>query len=832
MWQIISFKDQKIKKQSLELSPCQGSQEVMFCNATHNWCASTDPRRNTMSRHLNRLPPKSFKVAPGDVIGGLIYVMDKPLGIEEGMVGISIDSEPYRNFVKEQLGLCEQIRLQPKKINELDPKTHPHIKALSKRYNQLYHQTQGFKDLTEKETIDLVLQDKIHKKRRYGASFQEFKDVFFSFSKYHEMKGLQRYYENKGMGGLLFSTYQHKCDIKKTDHFAKQIAKLIKDGNKAYMIKQDGKMSLGGTGPGWKKMLKTNTGKSLQKLVNPFVIICTGGLSALAFGIGMLAWRGFYLFKNKPDSANSDAIIEALSTNMATKRGMNAQEIETIKGTYPNGTPKIATAVTWAPGCRDLSGKLAGSQDWSSVIVTWDKNEEPIKVDKNGNIIRTKEKDESGKIVSYEKILKNGTIKPATLQEYHEGTMVSDDKIAGLGESLISFISMGDRDGIGKMGQNKAILPMDPPQGNKIYQFYGIDFGKSYKADNPIIHSLRDDFSFDNPASRNSRFVNYSILYDNPLREKMKGIYLLAALRGQLSLEKREAIAKEYESGNDRTFADKLRGYPDSVGGVNSDIKLIDKEIEKYQQDADKLENTLTQKAQYLEYVNRLKEVKKIATETDRIVLDKFSTRVELNPYQIDILDNIEKLTSAKVHTTTPDGKVQLNHIRVERSDRTPWQLQDNKNGTFTLVCEDKQNIQQIKRRLSRFPDPKEVKDLLQTSEVDKGTLVIKNLTQDDLQLLSQQFTEQQVAKTRNLPYRSQETRANFHECLKSAKHHKPDVIVVPQRFSLAAKKDKADNVEHVGLMYKNAASRDRSLSVPVSEAEKNKVSRGNKPSL
>ncbi len=774
-----------------------------------------------MLGHLKKLPPKSFSVAPGDVIGGLIYVMDKPLGIEEGMVGISVDSEPYRAFVNQTYDILEKLRKKEIKFEHVDKKTYPNIEALLARYTQLHHTENGFANKSEKEIIDVLLMDKVHEKKRHGASWKEFKNVFFSMSKYHDMKGWQSYYVNKGMGGLLFEAYKSKCDIKKKDHFATHIGKLIKDGNKAYMIKQDGEMALGGTGPGWRKMLKTNTGKSLQKLVNPFVILLTGGLSALAFGIGMLSWRAFYLSKNKPAVSNSDAIIEALSTKMADKRGIVSQEIDTIEGTYENGTPKIATVVTWAPGCRDLSGKLAGSADWSSVIVTWDKNDQPIKVDRVGNILRTKDKNEKGEITSFEKIDKNGKASIVSKAEYDAGKMVSEDRIAGLGESLISFISMGDRDGIGKAGQNKAIRPLDKIQGNKSFQFFGIDFGKSYKQPNPIVQSLRDDFSFDNPASRQSRFVNYSMLYDNPLRDKMKGVYLLAALRDKLPPEHKENIAKEYEKDGDKEFADKLRGYPDSKGGVNCDLKLITDEMKKYD-DLSKDESlTQPQREQYAHYAQRLKTMKDIASETDNTILDKFAARLSLTPSQIDLLDNIEKLTSRQAYNTSPDSKVQLNHLRVERQDRCAWQLNDNKNGTFTLFCEENQKQNDIKQRLLSLQDPA-IDAILNKATIEKGKLMIKDLSSAEISLLSKHISEEKVAQTRQLlPYRTQEMKDNLHQRIRKADKaqakpklavqlgpHKMDNPIpnvnVAKRFSEPVQVDKSrKEVEHVGAAYR-----------------------------
>ncbi|MBI2791952.1 MAG: hypothetical protein HYX61_08340 [Gammaproteobacteria bacterium] len=755
-------------------------------------------------RYLQKLPPKSFSVAPGDVIGGLIYVMDKPLGIEEGMVGISVDSEPYRLFITGYLKILEELR-NGANIADYDNNKYPHLEALSKRYKQFHEEHKSFNEKSEKEKIDLLLEDKIHVKKRHSASWKEFKQVFTSFSKYHDMKGLQSYYVNKGMGGLLFNAYKDKCGIKKKEHFATKIGKLItKDGevvDKAYMVKQDGQMALGGTGPGWNKMLKTNTGKSLQKLINPWVILCTGGLSALAFGLGMLGWRAFYLSKNKPAVSNSDAIIEALSTKMASKRGIASQEIDTIEGTYENGIPKVATVVTWASGCRDLSGKLTGSNDWSSVIVQWDKNDRPVKVDNKGNIIRTNAKDEKGNITSYEKVLKDGTIVKATAQEYHNAKAVSDDRIAGLGESLISFISMGDRDGIGKAGQNKAIMPLVPSDGNKSYQFFGIDFGKSYKQANPIIHTLKDDFSFDNPTSRQSRFVNYSIMYDNPLREKMKGVYLLAALRDQLTPEMKEKIAKEYESGNDKAFAEKLRGYPASVGGINSDIKVIQDEIIKYEQLANEVNKTDAQKEQYRSYANRLKEMKKIAIDTDKVVLDTFSKRVNLTPKQIDLLDNIEKLSAKSAHTTSHDGTVLLNHLRVERTDRCAWQLKVNENGTYELQCEETQKLNDIKKRLQALDNPL-VQEIFNKMKTEGGKWVIKDLTTDEINILQQNITEKNVAKARDLPYRSEEMRNQFHERLKLAQDNKE-----PMKVEKVVEQPVLEQrVKHMGAQFRHSA--------------------------
>lgn len=723
-----------------------------------------------IGRHLTKLPVKSYKVAPGDVIGGLVYVMDKPLGIEEGMVGISVDSPGYRDFIKEQLVLLERVRQDPEQKNLTSPE-------LQTRYNKIIrNRRNGFLEAPLEKQVDMLIKDKKHVQRRHGASWKEFKNVFFSFGKYHEMKGWQTYYVNKGMGGMLFDAYQKKCGIQKKEHFASHINKLNNNNNPAYMIKQDGKMVMGGTGPGWQKILKTTTGKKLQKLVNPFVIILTGGLSALVFGVALGLWRRHYLKNNTPISVNADAIVETLSTKLAQIRGFKSQQIDTVEGTYANGAPKIVTAVTWMPGCRDLSDKLAGGKEsYNSVIVSWDKNEVPYKkatIDGIDYVIRSSGKDKKGKIIGYEKVAPNGVVTPATLGQYQAGFAVSNDSIGGLGESLLSFISMADRDGIGKMGQNKAILPLNPPQGNITHQFFGIDFGKSFKGPNPIVGSLRDDFSFDNPEGIRERFVNYSALYDNPLREKMKGVYLLAVLRDKLSPEEKEKIAAEYEESNDKAFADKLRAYPLSVGGVNSDVALIDDEKSKYIALANAPQNK-DKKDEYLQYAERLDDIAKISQDTDKAVLKTFEKRMHLTPTQIDLLDNIEKLTAVNAHTLSVDGKVQLNHIRITREDRVEWQLQKNPNGSFDLVCEVKQQLGAIKERLLKLQDPS-LTPLLKKAETVDGKLTVKDLSEEQLKSLCEGLSEEKVANTRKLQYRSIEKRNAFHERLQQGLHPKP----------------------------------------------------------
>ena len=759
--------------------------------------------------HLRKLPIKSFDVAPGDVVGGMVFVMDKPLGIEEGMVGISVDSVPYRAFIAEQLMSL---------IKDTNENT-----ELQARFNQKISEDQNFKSLIDSvkqhkdnllaadtkqvdKLITAMMSDQKHVTKRHPPSWDEAKKVFTTFGELGTIKGLTTYKENKGLGGLLFEGYKTDCGVKPGSKFYVEIGKLMAKGDKAYMVKQDGELILGGTGPSLTKILKTTMGKTyLQPLMNPLVILATGGLSAVAFGIGAAAWKGYYLRNNNPVKANSDAIVETISTKMGKAKGFAAQEIDTIEGTYDkkDNKPKIATIVTWTPGCVDLGGRVTGDEsNLGSVAVSYNDDGIRIKTDGKGNIFQgfeaksetgAKLTDKNGQpVIEYFKIdQKNNNKKTAcSEQDYHNAPYtVSDDKIYGMGESLASFIGSGDTDGIGSKGQNKAIVPLDKDKNygsNYTHQFYGIDFGKAYNQDpSPIVGSLRDDFSFEKPSDATLKFSNYSMLYDNPLSDKMKGIYLLAALRGELTEPRKSQIANEY-SATDPVFTAKLKAYPNPTPGINGDLTLIQAEIKNYERLANEAGKNKQKKAEYTSYADRLKTVERVAQQTDTQILKTFEERIKLNPSQIDVLDNIEKLTAKKASILSADGKVILNHIEVKRENRVAWQIAPGSDDKFRLYCEaDKSEHAEILGKLSKYAENNPtIKDLIEKIKFNNGTNKIEaTLTSQELTTLTQSLTEASVVKARKDDkqftgaelYRSQDQKDAFHAALKQASAQKPE---------------------------------------------------------
>lgn len=759
--------------------------------------------------HLRKLPIKSFDVAPGDVIGGMVFVMDKPLGIEEGMVGISVSSPAYRTYIFDQI---ESLVAGNNQNKALQKRFNDKIKSDSQFSEKIRNFQSQENDLGKLKLLDIIIDDmmndKIHVTKRHPPSWDEAKKVFTTFGELGTIKGLTTYKVNEGLGGLLFEGYKKECGVEPGSKFYVEIGKLMAKGDKAYMVKQDGELILGGTGPSLTKILKTTMGKTyLQPMLHPGVILATGGLSVVAFGIGAAAWKGYYLRNNNPVKANSDAIVETISTKMAKAKGFAAQEIDTIEGTYDkkDNKPKIATIVTWSPGCVDLGGRVTGDEsNLGSVAVSYNNDGIRIKTDGKGNIYQgfekklengAKELDAKGQpVIEYYKIDQNNNNQKTACskQDYDNAAYtVSDDKIYGMGESLASFLGSGDTDGIGSKGQNKAIVPLDKKQNygsNFTHQFYGIDFGKAYgQKVNPIVEKLRDDFSFEKPADKTLKFSNYSMLYDNPLSDKMKGVYLLAALRGQLIDPRKSEIAAEYQK-SDPVFAAKLKTYPEPKPGKDSDLALIQKEIERYEKLAVDAGKNKKKRSEYTSYADRLKEVKQTAQETDTQILKIFESRIKLNPSQIDVLDNIEKLTAKKASILSADGKVILNHVQVKRDDRVAWQITPpapDGDGKFRLYCEaDKADHPEILSKLNKYADNSELKDIIQKIKLNEATGKIEaTLTSDELKTLSEKLTEKSVVKARKEDkqfvgadlYRTQKQKNAFHTALKQAAESKPE---------------------------------------------------------
>src|SRR5262245_4461922 len=70
--------------------------------------------------NLGPLPPKKYEpyIKPGDTLGNLLYICDKPLGIEDGEICIPIDSKGYREFITKQLNDEKKEKYNLQGIND------------------------------------------------------------------------------------------------------------------------------------------------------------------------------------------------------------------------------------------------------------------------------------------------------------------------------------------------------------------------------------------------------------------------------------------------------------------------------------------------------------------------------------------------------------------------------------------------------------------------------------------------------------------------------------------------------------------------------------------
>lgn len=829
--------------------------------------------------HLKQLPEKSFDVAVGDVIGGMVFAMDKPSGIEEGMAGISVASEPYRKYIEEQiLNLLNNTNDNTILKKRFDEKLLEETKLKSlgnKKFSKLVTEYKESNDKNRvknlNKLIDAVMQDSVHKKIVKAATPSDTEVV---------NTGMQNLYlQNVGMGGLLFKEYKKEvCKIDdEKDPFYVHNEKLMAKDDEVWMIKQDGQMILGGTGPSLKRILNTTMGKKLSTLIEPKWLIPTLGLSGVVFGAVALGWKGYYLVTNNPLKANSDAIRETIATKMTGTilGGDTTQTMDTLEGTYKKGKPKIVMGVKWTKGL-DSFDIVGGKSNSEGVAVSVNAGQ-PIKTSLNGRyiyqneVVGTKEVEKkvyfidpitnkrhsekkmvTEKIFGFVKIDTQDNNKKTAIdrKEYDAGFSVSDDKVYGMGKSLIMMIRLGDTDTIGSKGQNKGKVPFDgikDKDGKPLYthQFYGIDFGKAYQAKNPIVDKLNDDFSFVKPDKKQT-YKNYSMLYDNPLTDKMQGVYLLAAIRGQLtdkSVPSKEEIAADYEKLGDSVFAAKLRNCPiPDPGEKNADIKTLDKEIKKYFELAVDAKNSKDKSIQkksshYTSYAKDLIEVKMIAEATDLSILNTFEKRLQLTPTQINLLDNIEKLTAKKATTLSPDGDVLLNHIKVDREDRIPWQITPIKDGdtfTYRLYCDtDSKDLNAVIKKLKKHgSENPQINTLIQSliNNPKINNILEITLTQADLKTFTDNFSEENVAQSREdlkgQPYRSKEVRHNFYAALDAVKlSSNADANVTPKtqnEFAALFSTNSVDREQPTLLNEKNSENLVDLLTVENEQREPN----------
>lgn len=187
---------------------------------------------------------------------------------------------------------------------------------------------------------------------------------------------------------------------------------------------------------------------------------------------------GYQYLKTKSTAkVNKEAVIEALSNDVARVHGMKVQDQRLLYGTYEDGRLKLMLKGAWLTNIQEL-GPLQGGKTGS-----------------NGNYMVQKAPPNALNIKYF-----------------------SNANLGNLGFCYPLFLVQNDYDAIGSQGQNKL------HDGKKLI---GIDFGHAYAAKNQLISKLDQRFRF-----QDEKYKNFSVFFDSPRLHMVKGLLVMAKLAG------------------------------------------------------------------------------------------------------------------------------------------------------------------------------------------------------------------------------------------------------------------------------------------------------------
>ncbi len=320
-----------------------------------------------------------------------------------------------------------------------------------------------------------------------------------------------------------------------------------------------------------------------------------------------LMCKGYSTFRQKDlNIENINAVFEVMATDIARAYGMKVQEQYLRFGTYSAGHLKILTQANWIHGFETLPKPKGGGAQ-------------------QGNLL-TKEVD--------------GKLKSMRLP-------------GGMAAQYAMILLQGDCDAFGSTCSNKGLVDGG---------FVGIDFGHAFRGgENPIIDSVRTDFSFKYPDT--SSFKHYSVFSDVKRSELMKGIHLL----NRLAYGKNIAAEVWNSFSNDQLFVDQFNAI---ITGQH--LLTVSRYKEKFEQLQSQAPDD--QKNDYKEIMEKIQETKAYIESSQNKLLDTFADYMNLTSNEIDLLENIEKLTSI-VKLKSPDGKVMRNHLFIIPESRVEWEM-------------------------------------------------------------------------------------------------------------------------------------------------------------
>lgn len=378
---------------------------------------------------------------------------------------------------------------------------------------------------------------------------------------------------------------------------------------------------------------------------------------------------------------NINALRECMANDIAIASGYNTQQQRLIQSTYPNGEIKFMTACKLAPGFKEIG------EEYSI----------------RGDIYNPKEK--KGLFENY-----------LTSKKDDDKAIAHSVNVPLMGTLSAYSAFAQDTDFMGAYGQNKGIKNHKP---------FIIDLGKAFRPNSltEIISTLQDNGQFSqvmenvaiDPIRRHVIYRNNSILQDTPFIETMIGYHMLNKM--VKNVEPRREIVESYNVALRQIILDyiaRMKKEGVSVQWNEQELQKpfdaimakveggsLNKIFAQYEAAVTSLDNpsrSPDEKKEIADYLSEVTKAKEIANESANKILAVFENRLQLTANQIDILSNLEKLTSPVVKDLSSDQKVVLSHLQVDRKSRLPWSFKQRRDtngaaiGAAWLECDISKN--------------------------------------------------------------------------------------------------------------------------------------------
>lgn len=410
-----------------------------------------------------------------------------------------------------------------------------------------------------------------------------------------------------------------------------------------------------------------------------------------------------------PKEKNLGAVMEAMSNDIFTALDFGGQKLKLVRAQYEDGTPKLLLDGTHVEGpSGEKFATLKGQ------IVSGKKNGRI-----EGNQVRV-----------------DGKLYPIDTQN--------------LGESKIKALLMGDRDKIGGEGDNLGYVIIKTPEGEKA-RLMNIDPGKSLEAAPSLSQNqrpVRDESTSFLRHLFNSIFFEIKFFFlGSTDRMTQKNLHSNFAFDQPLSTLKDIAQKgyKNYTIFDDTLLSEKMVGMRKIIDNWDQVNKIIDAYISEFD---GSLHPDLNFKEQLIEAKQRLNDRKEY-------FLDVFKDRINLSGPELDLLDNMEKLTSSTTNHAGKKQGVHLHHLAVIQPTRKEWKMVK-ANGLYTLSFQgkDEKEFQKVSIQLQRYFEKKGRQFFLPNPITPNKNEIRLTFDEKNFKAFAELLSEKAIAEFKNQPLR------------------------------------------------------------------------------